>query len=376
MTPGRARARARTLRKQGDLAGARAELEAALDGASPVERAAIEADLGELPTEAAPASPVIEPPDADGIAGVGPATAELRRSIARAAKTKIAVLVTGGSGSGKELVARAIHRRSSRANEPFAVLSASGFTPGMVEDELFGHVPGAFTGATTAREGVLVEAGRGTLLLDGIDDMPLDIQAKLLRVLENGEGRRLGASASFKVEARFVATARRPLGPLVRNGTFREDLLYRLTVLEIPIAPLRERPEDIPSLVAALLARHAKGPVPPIEPAALACLQRHAWPGNVRELENELRRLLVIGGGAIVAANIAPAIRRGLVGKSELSTGLYEKLRGRTLEDVERAAIQAALRASRGNRTQAARLLNLPRRTLYDMMKRLEIDAG
>jgi two-component system response regulator AtoC len=388
-----ARARAKSLRKRGDLAGALRELESALAGADGLDRAKVEADLGELRREVeAQATGVIqlpaaapegagEPlpdasPDADGIVGKSAGIAKLRAQLAKSAKADAPVLVVGESGSGKELVARAVHRRSSRASEPFLALAAAALAPGLVEAELFGHAAGAFTGATGARPGLLVEAGKGTLLLDGIDETPVDVQAKLLRVLEaGGEVRPGGGGTSRRSECRIVATTRRALGPLVRAGAFREDLYFRRVVLTLHVPPLRERPEDVPLLVRALVDRHrGSRPRPLATKGALAKLASYPWPGNVRELENEVRRILVAGAATIDEASLAPAIRSGVApGQEELTTGLFQRLRGKTMDQVEKAAIMAALKACDGNRSRAAQMLQVSRRALYDKIKRLKI---
>ncbi len=394
----RARRRARALRERGDLDGARRALEQALDGAEELERATLEADLAELGAESA----LLEtrapgargdavgrsgnaggrggggaPACSDGIVGRSEAMERLRGEIVKAAASSVPLHIEGPSGSGKELVARAVHARSSRAALPFVAVSAASLNASLFEDELFGHAPGAFTGATDSREGLLAAAAEGTLLLDLVDDLTPDVQAKLLRVLEGGEGRPLGGGAPVKLEARLLTTARRPIGPLVRAGTFREDLLFRFKVLSISVPPLRERAEDLPDLIGTLLARHAAGRPPRIEPAVLERFATYSWPGNVRELENELRRLLALRVDPIGVSSLAPAIRSGRPPQEkDLSTGLYERLRGRTLEDVERSAILAALRSCGGNRTRAAKMLQVSRRALYDKLRRLGIEPG
>jgi DNA-binding NtrC family response regulator len=378
----RARRRARALRERGDLDGARKALEAALEEATDLERAKLEAELNELKEtreSLATRDPAAPPAaDEDGIVGTAPSMLRLRAQIAKAAASAAPLLIEGPSGAGKELVARAVHRRSERAHLPFVAVSAAGLNAGLVEDELFGHAPGAFTGAIGAREGLLAAAKDGTLLLDLVDDLPLDVQAKLIRVLEGGEVRPLGGGPSVRLEARVIATARRPLGPLVRSGEFREELLFRLNVLSIEVPPLRERKDDVPALAASLLERHTQGRRPPrIEKPALEKLQAYPWPGNVRELENELRRLLALKVDPIVVPCLNPSIRSGKgASEKDLSTGLYEKLRGRTMDDVEKVAILAALRSCNGNRTQAAKLLKVSRRALYDKLRRYGIEPS
>jgi len=370
----KARARARGLRRRGDLEGARRLIEETLAATTEaIARAALEADLAEVMRES---ESLVTRQDqgkgGDPLVGRSVAVTKLRAEIAKAARSNAPLLIEGPSGSGKELVARAVHERSTRAKEPFLAVSTAALAPGIVEAELFGHAAGAFTGAQEPREGLLVEAGAGTLLLDGVEEMPLLVQAKLLRVLEDGEVRPLGRGAPARFRARIIATTRRALGPLVRSGAFREDLLYRLEVLTISVPPLRERIDDIPLIAAALLARHAGDRrAPRLTKTALEKLTRYPWPGNVRELENELRRLLVVGVDPIDVGALNAAIRRGEPdSKRDLTTGLYEKIHGRSLDEVEKAAIMGALRASGGNRTQAAKMLKVSRRALYDKMKR------
>ncbi len=289
-----------------------------------------------------------------------------------AADSDATVLLFGESGTGKELAAHAIHEGSPRRNRPFVVVNCAAIPESLVESELFGHRKGSFTGATEDRKGKFESAGEGTIFLDEIGDLPLPAQARLLRVLQEGEVDKVGASAPVRVDVRVVAATRVDLEARVREGTFREDLWYRLNVIPLRIPPLRERPGDVPLLVEHLLVKHAQRhsrPVPRIEPAALDRLERYDWPGNVRELENLLERLVVLGRSETIAATDLPeALRRDAPrfggARMDLPPG------GIVLEDVERGLIEEALRRSAGNQSSAARFLGISRQTLIYRMKK------
>ena len=216
----------------------------------------------------------------------------------RVARHNTTVLITGESGTGKEVLARAMHRMSPRAERRFTAINCAAIPDQLLESELFGHAKGAFTGATADRPGLFELAHEGTLLLDEIGDLPLELQAKLLRVLEEGEVRRVGGRESRKVDVRVVAATAKPLEQAVERGEFRADLFYRLNVVHLHIPPLRERPEDIPALLAHFAGQAAQrlGHPVSVTPAALAALSHHGWPGNVRELRNAVERAAVLGG--------------------------------------------------------------------------------
>jgi two-component system response regulator AtoC len=304
----------------------------------------------------------------------------------RVAAHATTVLVTGESGTGKEVVARAIHRMSPRREGAFVAVNCGAIPAELLESELFGHVKGAFTGATADKAGLFEEAHRGTLLLDEVGDLPPALQVKLLRVLQESEVRRVGESRTRAVDVRVLAATARDLEADVKAGRFREDLFYRLNVVRIHIPPLRERPEDIPGLVSALLARAVKrsGRDVHITPAAIAILSAQPWPGNVRELENALERAVVLSAdGAIGPDSVGQTVSGGVGGPERLNVGPSDRLvetSGRPVGPVslneavaaaEREAIQRALQAAQGNRREAAKVLGISVRTLFYKLKQL-----
>jgi len=293
--------------------------------------------------------------------------------VARVAPRDVTVLITGESGTGKERVAEAIVAASRRADRPFVRFNCAALTPELAEAELFGHSRGAFTGATRARPGLFGEADGGTILLDEVGELAPGAQAKLLRVLQEGEVRPVGEERVRKVDVRVIAATHRDLGEEVRRGRFREDLFYRLDVVHLAIPPLRERPEDVPVLARHFLARFAErfGVSPLRAPEALADrLAGYAWPGNVRELENAMERLVALSpadgldvsllgtGAAATAAERAPLPLKERVGA------------------YERGLLVEALRETRGNRTEAARRLGISRVTLHDKLRRYALGEG
>ncbi|MEZ0335817.1 MAG: sigma-54-dependent transcriptional regulator [Gemmatimonadales bacterium] len=292
----------------------------------------------------------------------------------RVARHNTTVLITGESGTGKEVLARAIHRMSTRSERSFVAINCAAIPEQLLESELFGHVKGAFTGATGDRDGLFELAHEGTLLLDEIGDLPLELQAKLLRVLEEGEIRRVGGREPRKVDVRVIAATAKQLEQAVERAEFRADLFYRLNVIRLHLPPLRERPEDVPPLLThfARLAAQRLGHPVSVTPAALTALTHHSWPGNVRELRNAVERAAVLGGDRpldakdFMTANgngngAAPANGNGTL---DLKT---------QVEAVERQAILRALEASGGNRRQAASLLGISLRTLFYKMRRLPV---
>jgi len=289
-----------------------------------------------------------------------PATKELLALVDRVAERDIAVLVTGESGTGKELIARRLHAHSPRAKGPFVAVNAAALPETLAESELFGAEKGAFTGADQARAGRFEEANGGTLFLDEVGELPVSLQAKLLRVLEERVVRRLGGSRDLPVDVRLVAATNRDLTQESESGRFRQDLFFRLAVVVVNLSPLRERPEDIPLLArhfASRLAARHRVPVPELAGDAVAALAAHPWPGNVRELRNVLERAVVVRGGEpIRAADLA------LSGSSPASTSLDRAHR-------EREALLAALRRTGGRREEAASLLGISVRTLYYRLK-------
>jgi transcriptional regulator with PAS, ATPase and Fis domain len=291
------------------------------------------------------------------------------------------VLVSGESGSGKELVARAIHHNGPRAGRPFVSENCGAIPEGLLESTLFGHVRGAFTGASTSRSGLFEVAHHGTLFLDEIGEMSLPMQTKLLRVLEDGMVRPVGAERERKVDVRIIAATHRDLETMVKAKTFREDLFYRLNIISIRVPPLRERADDIPLIVRRLLEKHrpsgpgvaspngAEIPAPHVTVAAMDRLVAFAWPGNVRQLENEIRRCLVLSDGTIDEDHLSPDIAGGPT-PGPRNLGL--NVRGR-IDALEVTLVREALDRTAGNQTQAAKLLGLSRFGLQKMIKRLEI---
>ena len=296
--------------------------------------------------------------------------------VRQAAAYPSTVLFTGESGTGKELLARALHQLSPRAARPFVPINCAAIPENLLESELFGHARGAFTGAVRAHAGLFEQADGGTLLLDEIGDMPLGLQTRLLRVLEDGRVRRVGGSKDLSVDVRVVAATATDLEAAVRDGTFREDLYYRLNVVRVRIPPLRERADDIPLLVDALVERAADRlgrAVRGATPAALTALAMHPWPGNVRQLENALERAVVVAGGQQVdlvdlpidvRGAQAPAGPTGRVVALGEDDGVASLSIKEHMATVERHLIVLALERTGGNRTQAARLLELSTKAL------------
>jgi two-component system, NtrC family, nitrogen regulation response regulator GlnG len=332
--------------------------------------------------------------------GRSPAMQAIYRSLARLTGTDLTVTITGESGTGKELVARVLHDFGKRRNRPFVAINMAAIPSELVEAELFGYEKGAFTGATQRGIGRFEQAEGGTLFLDEIGDMPVQAQTRLLRVLQEGEYTTVGGRMAIRTDIRIIAATHRDLRRLVRQGTFREDLFYRLNVVPLRLPPLRQRREDIPELVRAFLARAgAEGlGFKMIDQPAMERLGRHSWPGNVRELENLVRRVVALHaedtiGLDVIAAELAEATgegdeERGVSGGlgeaverhlqqyfaahdgSLPSSGLY----GRILREVERPLIAQALAATRGNQIRAARLLGVNRNTLRKKIRELDIE--
>ena len=292
---------------------------------------------------------------------------EVFERIGKVAPTDTTVLILGESGTGKELVARALHANSRRADAPLIAVNCAAIPESLIEAELFGHEKGAFTGAVGVRQGLVEAANGGTLFLDEIGEMPMALQAKLLRVLEDGSLRPVGADEETRVDVRIVAATHRDLERAVTDGDFREDLYYRLDTFTIPVPPLRDRAEDIGTLAAGFLAAGAKrqGQEPPdIATDAMEALQLHDWPGNVRELANAMERALAFCDGTAIRQRDLP----GRVGETRLGAEPQDPAGERTLAplaDVEAAHIRRVLQAVGGNRRRAAEILGIGRRTLY-----------
>ena len=305
----------------------------------------------------------------DGIVGQTPAIQRVLTTIRQVAPSEIPVLVTGESGTGKELVARAIHNHSRRAKKPFKPVNCAGLSASILESELFGHAKGAFTGADKDRQGVFEYADGGTLFMDEIGDMPLDMQAKLLRVLESGEIVRVGDNDPRHVDVRLVSATNHDLDDLARRGEFRTDLKYRIEGVKVHLPPLRERREDIGLLVRHFAQRYADqlGRTPPrIGDDAMAVLLRQDWPGNVRQLMNVVQNAVIVCDGEELNADHLPAELRHSDNDAAASAG---SLAGLSLEQIEKQAIRNTLRMTGGNREQAATLLGIGERTLYRKLK-------
>ena len=321
-----------------------------------------------------------ERPGFEGIIGQSAPIRGLIRQIQQIGQSKIPVLITGESGTGKELVARAIHQHSPRHHKPFVPLNTAGLTESILEDELFGHVKGAYTGADREREGRFEYANGGTLFLDEIGDMPRTMQAKLLRVLESGEVVRLGANDPRHVDVRLVSATNRNLPELVKEGDFREDLYFRVRGVELKLPPLRERREDIPLLVqhyVAEFARQTEAPAPRVAEDVQRALMGYDWPGNVRQLMSVLQSMIVIAAGdpesRLEMRHLPDEIRGAAGGADGLlapegmpSTG---NTAGLSLDQLEKQAIRDTLHLTHGNREKAAEILGIGERTLYRKLK-------
>ena len=306
-----------------------------------------------------------------------PKMQEVLATVERVAPTNSTVLLGGESGVGKDLIARAIHEKSKRASGPFLKINSTAIPENLLESELFGFEKGAFTGAVASKPGKFELADKGTLFLDEIGDVPPAIQVKLLRVLQEREFERLGGTRTIKVDVRLIAATNRDLREALEQGTFREDLYYRLNVVPIDIAPLRERREDIPDLVNLFISRFSGDsgkPVEGITPDAMQILVNHHWPGNVRELQNVIERACALAKDSILKpADIHLDVRPSKAANG--ATGFLPD--GMTLEQWEDEMVQEALRRANGNKSQAARLLGLSRNALRYRLSKIGIsDEG
>ena len=307
------------------------------------------------------------------IVGRSPAMLEVYKLVARVAATQSTVLVIGESGTGKELVARAIHNNSPRRAGPFVAVNCTALTESLLESELFGHLKGAFTGAVEKKRGLFEEAQGGTLFLDEIGDVSGKMQAQLLRVLQEGEIRRVGGGEPIEVDARVVAATNRDLEEEVRAGRFREDLFFRINVVTVRLPPLRERRSDIKILAEHFLKKYAareKRELLGVAPEAMVALERYGWPGNVRELENAIERSLALSkDGALLASDLPPEIAGGA--SAPVPQNLIDDRP--PLAELERRYIELILRETGGNKKRTAEILGIDRRTLY---RTLERDRG
>lgn len=311
-----------------------------------------------------------------GIAGDSPAIKQLLQLIDRVKDSDAPALIAGESGTGKELVARALHFQSKRKDMPFIALNCATLKPELLENELFGHVAGAFTGATAKKEGLLSIANNGTLFIDEIADMDLNVQASLLRVIETGEFRPLGSTKEQKTNVRIVAAANRDLTAEVQANKFREDLFYRLSVIVVQTPPLRSHVEDIPLLVNLFLQRSAAGKHVTFSPEAIGALQEHTWKGNVRELYNICERALLMRSTDVISApEISLLLSMTPTIQSNQSMASIPAMNGsKALDDVERDHIQQVLHETNHNISKTADVLGIDRRTLQRKMDRYGLD--
>ena len=319
-----------------------------------------------------------------GFVGTSPALRRVLSMLDAVAQVSSTALIVGETGTGKELIARAIHERSPEGHGPFQVVDCTTFAEGTVESELFGHVRGAFTGAVADKQGLIELGSGGTIFLDEIGDLPLPLQAKLLRVLEEGEMRAVGSTQQKKVTARFIAATNQDLAEKVKRNEFRKDLFFRLNVMVIRVPSLRERKEDIPQLARHFIARYAKEfgkQVDDLHPDAVTDLIAYAWPGNVRELRNVIERAVMLAKGDHIGRQEVS----GLLDPAQSSSGgftddylrmPYAKAKERLLEEFNRQYISAKLAAHSGNVTHAATDSGLPRSYFHELMRRYVKESG
>jgi DNA-binding NtrC family response regulator len=311
-------------------------------------------------------------------------------TVSRVAPTDVTVLICGESGVGKELVARTLHQRSRRRDRPFVKVNCAALPVTLLESELFGYERGAFTGADHPKRGKFEQAHTGTIFLDEISEMPLSVQAKLLQVLQDHEFSRLGSEHDIRVDVRVLAATNRDLGRYVAEGGFREDLFHRLNVVQVRVPPLRERPEEIPTLVEHFLAlyrrKHGGGP-PQVSRASIERLTRYPWPGNVRELQNVIQRIVVLGSESVVAELDEPEPRpapprNGRASLSETADALLaddspglKELARQAVETVEREALTRMLARVHWRRVEAAHRLRISYKTLLEKIKQYDLDS-
>ncbi|MEY2394727.1 MAG: two-component system, NtrC family, response regulator AtoC [Acidobacteriaceae bacterium] len=331
-----------------------------------------------------------------GIIGSSAKIQEVLRVSSRLKDTRTAVLISGESGTGKELIARAIHFRGAFANRPFVAVDCGSLVPTLIESELFGYEKGAFTGALKSKQGLFQSADTGSVFLDEIGELPLELQAKLLRVLQEKEVRPVGSNQRVKVDVRIIAATNRDLEAAYKNGTFRKDLYFRLNVVTVHVPALRERRSDIPMLVSWFCERYAPGADLRVSSAAMKALMNYDWPGNVRELENCVERAVALGNGTLIdlsdlppsiaaldspasRADSVPELVSDLAAAAELNSGqsgAAVPLSTTDLEDIERATIQRVFEQVHGDKALAGRMLGISRATLYRKLKRYNISGG
>ncbi len=324
-----------------------------------------------------------EPDEAEqleAVIGRSPAMVEVYKTVARVAPTKSTVLILGESGTGKEVIARAIHNHSPRAAQPFVAVDCGSLTETLLESELFGHVRGSFTGAVSEKKGVFEEAQGGTCFLDEIGDISPNMQAKLLRVLQEHEVRRVGGKDWVKVDVRVVAATNKNLEELVAKKAFREDLYYRLKVVSICLPPIRNRPEDIQPLVYHFLRRYCQAagkPLLSISREAMERLRAYTWPGNIRQLENALEQAIVLSNQPILTLEDLPAdVRAGspsMAFRTLPQTKQFSVFDAPSLDEVKKRYVLYVINRAEGNISHAAKILDIDRRSLYRMLARYKV---
>jgi Nif-specific regulatory protein len=311
----------------------------------------------------------------DEMAGESEKLKELRRKVARLAPANTTVLIVGESGTGKELVARSLHRQSQRAEKPFVAINCAALTETLLESELFGHEKGAFTGAINQKQGRLERGQGGTVFLDEIGEMPVALQAKLLRVLQSREFERVGGTRSIALDIRLIAATNRNLEEAVRTGLFREDLFYRLNVVTLRIPALRERPEDIVTLALHFAARFSEKcgrRIAGISPQARNTLRNHDWPGNVRELENAIEHAVALGSSDTIRAEDLPEIlREKWAEASPHDAGMLQS----AINSAKRSAVMRAYEQAKQDHNKAARMLGVHPNYLYRLIHNLNLQA-
>jgi DNA-binding NtrC family response regulator len=311
-------------------------------------------------------------PGFGGLIGVSERMQRVYKIMQKVSQHEYPVLILGESGTGKELVAKSIHFSGPRKDRPFAPVDCSALVPTLIESELFGYVKGAFTGAQHGKQGLLEAAQGGTLFLDEIGDMPVDLQAKLLRALQEREVKPVGSTERRRIDVRIIAATNRDLESAIKSGTFRQDLYFRLNVVQVKLPPLRERKSDIPLLVTSFLDKFSDPQQPPrtISEEAMRQLIAYDWPGNVRELENAIERAVALGSGPILHVADLP---------SNLQYPTTERVPDRNellpLEELERRAILHTLRETGGDKLAAARILGIGKTTLYRKLKQYDLEA-
>ena len=310
-----------------------------------------------------------------GIVGSSAKIQDVLRMISRLKDTRTAVLISGESGTGKELVARAIHFRGPFANRPFVAVDCGSLVPTLIESELFGYEKGAFTGANRSKTGLFQSAHGGTIFLDEIGELPPEMQAKLLRVLQEKEIRPVGSNQRVKVDVRVIAATNRDLEAEYRNGSFRKDLYFRLNVVTVHLPALRERRSDIPMLVHWFLDRKSQGTAIRVTNSAMKAMLQYDWPGNIRELENCIERAVALGDRQVIDhGDLPPAIvSDSLAGEAVPSLHTSSNLSSTDLEDIERATIERVFEQVKGDKVLAGKMLGISRATLYRKLKRYNI---